>query len=110
MSASIAPRTTDRSDFRTVMVSGTKMGALTAAAVVLFLLVARFAPDAGGGRRGLEALIVLAAGGLARFLPRRWTPAPPPGGVARAAPIGPWGAIACVAIDTVPLRPSQADT
>src|SRR2546427_11407566 len=63
MSASIAPRTTDRSDFRTVMVSGTKMGALTAAAVVLFLLVARFAPDAGGGRRGLEALIVLAAGG-----------------------------------------------
>src|SRR5712692_11494638 len=72
MSASVAPTTTDRSDFRTVMVSGTKMGALTAAAVVLFLLVARFVPDTGGGRRGLEALIVLAAGVLASFLPGRW--------------------------------------
>src|SRR2546427_8558249 len=99
MSASIAPRTTDRSDFRTVMVSGTKMGALTAAAVVLFLLVARFAPDAGGGRRGLEALIVLAAGGLASFLPRRWTAARPAGGVAGAAAIRPWGAIVVMAFD-----------
>src|SRR2546426_4481145 len=92
MSASIAPRTTDRSDFRTVMVSGTKMGALTAAAVVLFLLVARFAPDAGGGRRGLEALIVLAAGGVAGFLPRPGAPAPPAGGDPRAGADGPWGA------------------
>src|SRR2546427_724608 len=62
MSASIAPRTTDRSDFRTVMVSGTKMGALTAAAGVLFLLVARFASDAGGGRRRLEATLARTAG------------------------------------------------
>src|SRR5437667_57829 len=52
MSASVAPATTDRSDFRTVMVSGTKMGALTAAAVVLFLVVARFVPGTGGARRG----------------------------------------------------------
>src|SRR2546427_6435427 len=103
MSASIAPRTTDRSDFRTVMVSGTKMGALTAAAVVLFLLVARFAPDAGGGRRGLEALIVLAAGGLARFLPRPWAAAPPAEGVAGAAPVRLWGAIVVMGIHIVPL-------
>src|SRR2546428_9120776 len=70
MSASVAPATTDRSDFRTVMVSGTKMGALTAAAVVLFLVVARFVPGTGGARRGMETLIVLAAGVLARFPPR----------------------------------------
>src|SRR2546425_752363 len=56
MSASVAPATTDRSDFRTVMVSGTKMGALTAAAGVLFLVVARFVPGTGGARRGLGTL------------------------------------------------------
>src|SRR2546428_11624695 len=104
MSASIAPRTTDRSDFRTVMVSGTKMGALTAAAVVLFLLVARFAPDAGGGRRGLEALIVLAAGGLAGFLPGRGAAARPAGGGGGAAAGGPWGANVVLAFGIVPLR------
>src|SRR2546428_10402702 len=92
MSASIAPRTTDRSDFRTVMVSGTKMGALTAAAGVLFLLVARFAPGAGGGRRGLEALIVLAAGGGPRLPARPGGPGPPAGGGPRAAAARPGGA------------------
>src|SRR3989442_9058395 len=104
MSASVAPTSTDRSDFRTVMVSGTKMGALTAAAVVLFLLVARFVPDTGGARRGLEALIVLAAGGLASFLPRRRAAAPPPGGGARAGADGPWGTIVVLGFDILVLR------
>src|SRR2546422_4845548 len=98
MSASVAPTSTDRSDFRTVMVSGTKLGALTAAAVVLFLLVARFVPDTGGARRGLEALLVLAAGGLASFLPRRWAAAPPAEGDARAPAIRPWGPVVFLAV------------
>src|SRR3989441_11703508 len=108
MSASVAPTTTDRSDFRTVTVSGTKMGALTAAAVVLFLLVARFVPEAGGGRRGLEALIVLAAGVLASFLPGRWTAARRAEGIAGAAAIGLWGTIVFMAFDIVLLRPFKA--
>src|SRR5881296_321955 len=85
MSASVAPTATDRSDFRTVMLSGTKLGALTAAAVVLFLLVARFVPETGGGRGGLEALIVLGA-----------------------AAIGLWGTIVFMAFDVVLLRPFKA--
>src|SRR2546422_221735 len=92
MSASVAPATTDRSDFRTVMVSGTKMGALTAAAVVLFLVVARFVPGTGGARRGLETLIVLAAGVLAGFLPRRGGAAPHAEGIAGGGPVGLRGA------------------
>src|SRR2546425_8476047 len=108
MSASVAPTSTDRSDFRTVMVSGTKMGALTAAAVVLFLLVARFVPDTGGARRGLEALLVLAAGGLARLLPRPWAAAPPPQGVARAAAIRLWGTHVFIGVGLALLRPLQA--
>ena len=108
MSASVAPTRTDRSDFRTVMVSGTKMGALTAVAVVLFLLVARFVPDTGGARRGLEALIVLAAGVLASFLPGRWAAARHAEGIAGAAAIGLWGTIVFMAFDIVVLRPFKA--
>ena len=108
MSASVAPATTDRSDFRTVMVSGTKMGALTAAAVVLFLVVARFVPGTGGARRGMETLIVLAAGVLASFLPGRWTAARHAEGIAGAAAIGLWGTIVFMAFDIVLLRPFRA--
>src|SRR5438552_17663846 len=104
MSASVAPTATDRSDFRTVMVSGTKLGALTAAAVVLFLLVARFVPETGGGRGGLEALIVLAAAVLASFLPGRWTAARHAEGIAGAAASGLWGTIAVLAWPLVLLR------
>src|SRR5947199_26485 len=86
MSASVAPTSTDRSDFRTVMVSGTKMGALTAAAVVLLLLVARFVPDPGGARRGPEALRVPAAGGGGGGPAGR--PAGPDGGGIRDRPGG----------------------
>src|SRR2546425_11199354 len=108
MSARVAPTSTDRSDFRTVMVSGTTMGALTAVAVVLFLLVARFVPDTGGARRGLEALIVLAAGVLASFLPGRWAAARHAEGIAGAAAIGLWGTIVFMAVDIVVLRPFKA--
>src|SRR2546422_8410002 len=108
MSASVAPTSTDRSDFRTVMVSGPKLGALAAPAVVLFLVVARFVPDAGGGRRGLEALMVLAAGVLASFLPGRWAAARHAEGIAGAAAIGLWGTIVFMALDIVLLRPFKA--
>src|SRR2546428_619076 len=108
MSASVAPATTDRSDFRRVMVSGTKLGALTAAAVVLFLVVARFVPGAGGARRGMETLIVLAAGVLASFLPGRWATARHAEGIAGAAAIGLWGTIVFMAFDIVLLRPFRA--
>src|SRR3989442_2345822 len=99
MSASVAPTSTDRSDFRTVMVSGTKLGALTAAAVVLFLLVARFVPEAGGGRRGLEALIVLAAGGAAALPPRPWAPGRRAAGGPRAGAVRLCGPNACLAVE-----------
>src|SRR5439155_11556699 len=105
MSASVAPTATDRSDFRTVMVSGTKLGALTAAAVVLFLLVARFVPETGGCRGGLEARIALAAAVLSRILTRGSSGARCAEGIAGAAAIGLWGTIVCMAFDVVLLRP-----
>src|SRR3989442_16000140 len=108
MSASVAPATTDRSDFRTVMVSGTKMGALTAAAVVLFLVVARFVPGTGGARRGMETLIVLAAGVYVRLLPGPGAAAPPAAGLPAAAPARPLGPRVFLGFATALVWPSRA--
>src|SRR3989454_5883141 len=85
MSATAAPAGTDRSDFRTVTVGGAKMGVITALAVVLFLAASRLVPATGGLRSGVEALIVLAAGVAASFLPAEWSAARQVEGIAGAA-------------------------
>src|SRR6266516_2155189 len=74
MSATATATASDRSDFRTVMVGGTQIGVLTAAAVVAFLMVSRQVA-AGMPQRVLEALIVLATGTAVSFLPARLTEA-----------------------------------
>lgn len=107
MSASAAPAASDRSDFRTVVVGGTKIGALTGAAVVLYLIVWRLVP-AGLVRQSLEALVVLAAGAGAGFLPGQWTAARRPEGIAGAAAMGLCGSIVFMAIDIILLRPFKA--
>jgi len=61
MSATALPAESDRSDFRTVMLGGTKLGLVTAVAVVAFLAVSRQV-TAHVPQRALETLIVLAAG------------------------------------------------
>jgi hypothetical protein len=107
MSATVAPATADRSDFRTVLTSGTKVGLVTAAAVVLYLLVAKHVP-AGSVRGGLETLLVLAAGTAAAFLPGRWSAARSVEGIAGAAAIGLWGTLVFSGVDIVLLRPMKA--
>jgi len=72
MSATATPATADRSDFRTVMVGGTQIGVLTAAAVVAFLAVSQHVP-ALVPQSLLEALIVLTAGIAVSLLPGRLT-------------------------------------
>ena len=52
---------TDRSDFRHVVRSGAKVGVVTAAGVVLFLVLNRFLPEVGPVREWVLALVVLAA-------------------------------------------------
>ncbi len=87
MSTSVAPATTDRADFRTVVVGGTRLGVLTVAAVALFLAVSRFVPGLLA-QRVLETLIVLATAVAASFLPARWTAARRADGIAGAAATG----------------------
>src|SRR5438093_11902163 len=107
MSATATATASDRSDFRTVMVGGTQIGVLTAAAVVALLMVSRQVA-AGMPQRVLEALIVLATGTAVSFLPARLTEARYVEGIAGAAAIGLWGTVVFMAFDIVLLRPFQA--
>jgi hypothetical protein len=108
MSASTAPLAFDRSDFRTVTTGGAKLGAATGVAVVLFIAASRSIPAGAGLRGGVEALIVLAAGIAAGFLPGLWTGARSTEGIAGAAAVGLVGTVVFSAIDIVLLRPFHA--
>jgi len=107
MTAGTAPATTDRSDFRHVLVSGTKVGVAIGAAVVVYLLVSRLVPP-GLAQALLQAVIVLAAAVAATLLPAHWTTARSTEGIAGAAAVGLWGTIVFMAIDVIVLRPLKA--
>src|SRR5882672_3116103 len=102
-----APATADRSEFRHILVSGAIVGAVTAAAVVLFLLASRVLP--AGIVSSLALMIIVLAGGvLVAFLPGFFAAARTVQGVASAAAIGLWGTIVFMAIDIILLRPFHA--
>jgi hypothetical protein len=109
MTAGAAPATsaTDRSDFRHILVSGTKIGVAVGAGVIACLLISRFVP-AGAIRALLQALLVLGVGVVTSFLPAQWTGARSTQGIAGAAAVGLWGTIVFMAIDIVVLRPIKA--
>jgi hypothetical protein len=107
MSAPATPVSTDRSDFRTVMIGGTKLGLTTGMAVVLFLVVSRALPP-GLARQVAETAVVLAAAAAASFLPARWVEPRTGDGVAGAAALGLWGTVVFSAFDIILLRPFDA--
>jgi hypothetical protein len=107
MTAGTAPApstTTDRSGFRHVLTSGTKVGIAVGATVIVYLVASRFVP-AGPVRALAQAVLVLAAAVAASLLPAQWSVARSTEGVAGAAAIGLWGTIVFMAIDIVLLRP-----
>jgi len=99
--------TVDRSEFRHVLQSGTIVGAATAVAVILFLVVSRVLSP-GILTSVLLMIIVLAGGVAAAFLPGFFAASRTVQGVASAAGIGLWGTIAFMAIDIILLRPFRA--
>jgi hypothetical protein len=102
-----AAATTDRSDFRNVLVSGTKLGVVTGVGVVAYLVLTRLLPP-GVPRDAMLSLLVLATGVLVSLLPGEWAGSRDTEGVAGAAAIGLWGSIAFMAIDITLLRPFKA--
>jgi len=99
--------TMDRSEFRHVLLSGTVVGVVTAAAVILYLLVARLVSP-GMVTSLLETVLVLAGGVAAAFLPGFFAGSRTTQGIASAAAIGLWGTIVFMAIDIILLRPFKA--
>jgi hypothetical protein len=107
MSASAAPVLTDRSDFRNVTASGAKLGALTGAVVVVFLVVSRLLSP-GVAREAVQALVVIIAAPLVSLLPARWTAPRSTEGIAGAAAVGLVGTVVFSMVDIVVLRPFHA--
>ncbi|HUL50194.1 MAG TPA: hypothetical protein VLT79_09295, partial [Gemmatimonadales bacterium] len=107
MTASLAQAEKDRSDFRTVVTGGTKLGLIVSAAVVLYLAAARHAPE-GGLRIALEGVLVLLGGAAAAFLPGLWCASRSVEGIAGAAALGLWGTVVFAVIDVAVLRPLHA--
>ena len=107
MTTSAAPAATDRSDFRTVMIAGAKIGALIGFAVVVFLVVTR-ALGPGAARAAAQTLVVLAAAAAAALLPPFWAAPRTTEGVAGSAAIGLWGTIVFSVIDIALFRPLRA--
>jgi len=97
----------DRSEFRHVLLSGTIVGVVTAAAVILYLLVARLLSP-GMVTSLLETVLVLAGGVAAAFLPGFFAGSRTTQGVASAAAMGLWGTIVFMAVDIILLRPFKA--
>jgi hypothetical protein len=98
-----APVTTDRSNFTSVLVNGTKVGLGIGVLVVVFLAVTRLGP-AGTGLAAIQTLIVLAGGVLAGLFPGQWVVARETEGVAGAAAVGLWGTVVFSAFDIIFLR------
>ena len=99
---------TDRSDFRHVVRSGAKVGALTAGAVVLYLVLNRFLPEVGPVREWVLAFVVLAAAVPIALWPGHLVGARTVEGVAGAAAVGLLGSVTFMALDIVFLRPFKA--
>jgi len=99
--------TVDRSEFRHVLFSGTIVGAVTAAAVIIYLVISRLL-SAGIVEALLQTIIVIAAAVAATFLPAFFATSRTVQGVASAAAIGLWGTIVFMAIDIILLRPFKA--
>lgn len=104
--ASQPPAVVDRADFRTVMLSGAKVGLATALAVLVYSALYRAIP-AGLGREVVGTIVVLATATLVSFLPAQWVAARGPDGIAGAAAVGLWGTIVFMAIDIAVLRPAN---
>jgi hypothetical protein len=99
---------TDRSDFRHVVRSGAKVGAVTAGAVAVYLVLNRVLPEVGAVREWVLAFVVLAAAVPIALWPGHLVGARSVEGVAGAAAVGLLGTVAFMALDIVFLRPFKA--
>lgn len=103
MTAVTAPASVDRSDWRTIVFGGARLGLLTAAGVTAFVLATR--ATSGTVETIVQAVLILAGGAAVAFLPALWTRPRSVDGIAWAALLGLLGALWFSVLDMAVLRP-----
>ncbi len=103
MTTAVQPAPGVRSDVRTIVGGGVKLGVITAIGVTAFALLSRAL--AGGGETAVQSALVLAGGMVCAYLPAAWVRPRDADSIAWAALVGLLGALVFTVIDTALLRP-----
>jgi hypothetical protein len=102
MTAAVHP-TTDRSEVRTILLGGIRLGVLTTVGVVAFALLARAL--SGTVEVVVQAILLLLGGVVFSYVPSLSTRPRTVDGIAWAAMVGLLGALVFTVLDTAILRP-----
>jgi hypothetical protein len=93
----------ERSDARTIVVSGIKLGVVTAVSVVVYALTSR--AMSGSAATIVQTLMLLTGGAIFAYGPSHFVKPRSVDSIAWAAMVGLMGALAFTVIDTAALRP-----
>lgn len=95
----------ERSDVRTMVGGGVKLGLATAVGVVVFALLSRAL--SGAAEVAVQSLLILAGGAVFSYAPALWVRPRSIDGVGWAALLGTLGSVAFTVVDTAILRPAN---
>lgn len=103
MTSAVQETSTVRSDVRTIVGGGIKLGLITSVGVVVFALLSR--EVSGAAETTIQSILVLAGGVVFSHLPAIWVRPRDVDSIAWAALVGLLGAVAFTVVDTAILRP-----
>ncbi|MBI3982084.1 MAG: hypothetical protein HY337_04185 [Gemmatimonadetes bacterium] len=103
MTSAAEPGVTERSDVRTIVGGGVKLGVVTAGGVTVFALLSRML--AGPSEILLQSVLVFVGVGVFAYLPTSWVRPRGIDGIAWTALVGLLGALVFTVVDTALLRP-----
>jgi hypothetical protein len=103
MTSMVEPAAGPRSDVRTIVGGGVKLGIATVIGVVVFALLSRAL--AGGVETVVQSVLVLAGGAVFAYAPAYWVRPRGVDAIAYAALVGLLGSVVFTVVDTAVLRP-----
>ena len=103
MTSAARPAAEPRSDVRTIVGGGVKLGVATVIGVVVFALVSRAL--AGSAEVVVQSVLVLAGGAVFAYAPAYWQRPRGVDAIAYAALVGLLGSVVFTVVDTAALRP-----
>jgi hypothetical protein len=103
MTSMVEPAAGPRSDVRTIVGGGVKLGIATVIGVVVFALLSRAL--AGGVETVVQSVLVLAGGAVFAYAPAYWVRPRGVDAIAYASLVGLLGSVVFTVVDTAVLRP-----